>query len=146
MFLSRFKNLSKTISLISTCTVLVLVLASCSSDSGGGASLDGDLRYLVEGSEGETVSLSATSFTKTEGNFETLGSVTIESTGTAEGDLEDGDFSGYQLQATSYGSEDVDITLKLLGDGDVLGETSETNSEGIYMVEVGDIPSYEDFQ
>ncbi|MDR9417652.1 hypothetical protein [Gracilimonas sp.] len=77
------------------------------------------------------------------GTFETIGQVTISSSGSAEGDLVDGDFIGYQLSASPIGSDSPDITLTLLSDGEVLGETSEPNSDGIFTVEVGEIPEFD---
>ena len=97
---------------------------------------------MVEGSEGETVFLSYNAYTSDGGTFETLGQVTIPSLGSVEGDLNDGDFSGYQLSASPIGGEDPNITLTLLSDGEVLGETSEANNEGIFTVEVGEIPDF----
>lgn len=120
----------------------ILMFSSCKKDSGG-PSLDGDLRYLVEGNEGASVFLSFNSYTENEINFETIGGVTINSSGSAEGDLEDGNFSGYQLQASSFGGDTPSITLKLLSDGEVLGETDQPNNDGIYIVEVGEIPEFD---
>ncbi|WP_390297713.1 hypothetical protein [Gracilimonas halophila] len=101
------------------------------------------MRYLVEGNEGESVFLSFNAYTENEINFETIGTVTINSSGSAEGDLEDGNYSGYQLQASSFGGDNPSITLKLLSDGDVLGEIDEPNNDGIYIVEVGEIPEFD---
>lgn len=135
-------TLREKIKSILTICLLGLVVSACSSDSGSNVSLDGDLRYLVEGPEGETVYLSYNSYTSDGGTFETIGEVTTSSSGTAEGDLEDGNYTGYQLSASPVGDDSPDITLKLLSDGEVLGETSEANSDGIFTVEVGEIPEY----
>jgi|AntRauTorcE11897_2_1112592.scaffolds.fasta_scaffold00167_21 hypothetical protein len=121
---------------------LMLVFSSCKKDSGG-PSLDGDLRYLVEGNEGESTFLSFTSYTENEINSATIGGVTLNSSGSEEGDLEDGNFSGYQLFASSLSGDTPSITLKLLSDGDVLGETNELSGDGFYIIEVGDIPEFE---
>lgn len=120
----------------------MLIFSSCKKDSGG-PSLDGDLRFLVEGDEGASVFLSYNSYMENEIMFETIGGVTINSSGTAEGDLEDGNYSGYQLQASAFGGDTPSITLKLLSDGEVLGQTDEPNNNGIYIVEVGDIPEFD---
>lgn len=146
MLLLKNKRRIKLAFSILSSTFLLLFMSACSTNSGGGVSLDGDLRYMVEGSEGESLFLSYGSYTSNGGTFETIGSVTIGSSGSVEGDLEDGDFTGYQLQGSPQGSDNPDITLKLMSDGEVLGETSEVNSNGIFMVEVGEIPSFEDFE
>ncbi len=143
MFTSIYNHSERTISSILTSALLALFMISCSTDSGSGPSLDGDLRYQVEGSEGETVYISVNRYTESGGSFESIGEVTISSTGTAEGDLKDGNYTGYQLQASPRGEDQPDVTLKLLGDGEVLGKTSETNNNGIFMVEVGDIPDHD---
>lgn len=137
-----YKKIRPLFTLVFTAVFIGLFFTACSTDSGDSPSLDGDLRYLVEGSEGETVYLSYNSYTSEGGTFETIGEVTIPSSGSSEGDLVDGDFVGYQLSASPMGEDNPDITLTLLSDGEVLGETSETNSDGIFTVEVGEIPHF----
>lgn len=140
------KLYSKTIPVLST-LVLTLLLAGCGIfGSDDDVSLDGDLSYEVHGSEGQSVFLSSNSYSGTTASYETVGSVTIPESGVASGDLEDGDYDGYQLAASGISGEEPSITLRLLSDGEVLGETSSPTEDGIYMVEVGDIPDFGDFE
>lgn len=129
--------------------VLGVSLSACGlfgSDDDSGASLGGDLSWRVEGQEGLTVQISRGYYDGSSFNFSTVESADL-SGGSASGDLEDGDYTGYQLQASPYGgSSSASLTLQLLSDGDVLEETSEPNENGIWMVEVGEMPSSEDFQ
>lgn len=142
MFIQDQSTIKRLLSVISIISFTSLFAISCSTDSGGGVSLDGDLRYQVEGSEGETIYLSVNRYTESGGSFETIGEVTVSSSGTAEGDLQDGNYTGFQLQGSGQGGNEPNVTLKLLGDGDVLGEADEPNSNGIFMVEVGNIPNH----
>lgn len=139
------KSYVKYFSIIST-VVLTLLVSGCGIFGSDEASLDGDLSYEVEGSEGDTVFLSKNSYIGTSAAFETLTTVQIPASGVVSGDLEDGNYDGYQLQASPYGDNNLSITLRLLSDGDVLGEEDTPNEHGIYVVEVGDIPDFSDFQ
>ncbi len=139
------KSYVKYLSVIST-VILTLLLSGCGIFGSDDASLDGDLSYEVEGSEGDTVFLSKNSYIGTSGEFETLANVQIPESGIASGDLEDGNYDGYQLHASPVGGENPTITLRLLSDGDVLGEEDTPTEDGIYIVEVGDIPDFSEFQ
>ncbi|MDZ7716178.1 MAG: hypothetical protein U5J95_08205 [Balneolaceae bacterium] len=121
-----------------------ILFASCGSSSGGGeASLDGDLTYEVVGTPGESVQLSQSNYDGNTFNFETLEAIQIPQSGNASGDLPDGDYEGYQLQASPFGGDIQNLTLRLLSDGEVLGETSEPDpNSGVWIVEVGNIPDF----
>lgn len=126
--------------------IISLTLSGCGIFGSDDVSLNGDLSYEVEGTEGSSVFLSKNSYIGTNAQFETLGGIQIPSTGIASGDLEDGDYDGYQLSASGFSGESSSITLRLLSDGEILGETNTPDENGIYMVEVGEIPDYGDFQ
>lgn len=127
--------------------VISLIFSGCGIfGSDDDVSLNGDLSYEVEGTEGSSVFLSKNSYIGTSAQFETLGGVQIPSSGIASGDLEDGDYDGYQLSASGFSDETPSITLRLLSDGETLGETSTPDENGIYTVEVGEIPDFGDFQ
>lgn len=125
---------------------LVLGLTGCGLFGGNGddgASLDGDLSWRVEADPGVelTVTISRSYYDGSSVDFSTLRSYGIEE-GSASGDLEDGDYEGYRLQASPFGGGHTpsSVTLQLLSDGDVVEETSETQ-DGVWMVEVGDFPN-----
>lgn len=124
---------------------LVFSLSACGLFGGDdGASLDGDLSWRVSGPEGISVQLTNSSW---DGESWSGSSRTVSlSGGTATGDLEDGDYEGYQLQASGFGETPESLTLQLRNDGDVVEETSEPNENDIWMIEVGEMPSEEDFQ
>lgn len=117
--------------------IFSISLMGCGSGSGSGAgSLDGDLSYVVEGDEGEEMVISKTTYDGEEVQFSTVENVTVP----AEGDLADGDYEGFVLQASPFGGGSPDVTLKLLSDGEVLGKTSSPDEHGVFTVEVGNLP------
>lgn len=121
--------------------LVVLVIFSisimgCGSGSGSGSKLDGDLSYVVEGDQGAEMVISKTTYDGDEVNFSTVENITVP----AEGDLQDGDYKGFVLQASPFGGGSPNITLQLLSDGNVIGETSSPNENGVYLVEVGNLP------
>ncbi len=135
--MSFFSTKNRSLSILILTFVSLSILA-CGTDSDPGASLDGDLSYEVQGAEGEEVMISKTTYDGDEVRFETVTSVTVP----AEGDLENGNYEGYQLQASPFGEETPDITLRLLSDGEVLGETSSPTENGVFLVEVGEMPEF----
>ena len=136
-----YKTLKSITHFLGFLLVSVIILSACSSDSGNEASLDGDLRYQVEGPEVASILISYNAYTQSEAEFEMLYTITLNSSGEAEGDLPDGDYTGFQLQASAFGDQVPDITLTLLSDGDVLGSTSQYQ-DGVFIVEVGEIPDF----
>jgi len=126
-------------------SALLISVALIGCDSGGGnsgASLNGDLSWRVEGEDGLTVTISRTQIEGSSSfSFSTVTTATI-SDGSASGDLEDGDFDGYQLQASPNGGDrSADLTLQLRSDGEVLKESSEPQSDiAVWLVEAGDVP------
>ena len=98
--------------LISSFLMVGLLFTGCSIFGSGsdGPPLDGDLSYEVSGDEGTSVYISRTAYRDGEINFSTIGGVTSP----ASGDLEDGDYDGYVLQASPVGGGEPDITLRLM--------------------------------
>ena len=143
MLLSRSETITKCLSTLSIFVVALLITGCGIFGSGSsGPPLDGDLSYEVEGAEGETVYISRTAFMNDEANFSTIGSVTSP----GSGDLEDGDYDGYILQASPLGGGEPDITLRLMSNDKKLGETSTITDDGIFLIEKGDIPDLSDLQ
>lgn len=137
-------NCNTLIRLLGVFAIAVLVLG-CDRNGDDGPSLQGDLSYRVEGEEGLTVQI-----TKESWDGETYNAATVESVelsgGSASGNLENGDYEGYRLQASSSGGASSSLTLQLLSDGEVLGETSEPNENGIWIVKEGEMPDYSEFE
>ena len=129
-----FHNSSKNI--IALVSIIVLVLAGCGDDSSNSASLDGDLSFEIKGETSIAFFVRKTEFNGNNINSEEVNNLVIPP---AEGDLQDGDFDGYILEATPFARGEGDVTLMLLSDGDVLKETS-TATDGTYRIEVGDVP------
>jgi len=123
-------------------TLLLFVISGCGDDSSNSASLDGDLSFEVTGDAGTSFVMSRTQVTGDGANFSTIGTVVSPD----EGDLEDGDFDGYVLQASPIGGGEPDITLMLRSDGDVVKETSSITDNGVFRIEVGDVPDLSDLQ
>ncbi len=126
-------------------SALTLSLIGCGlfgSNSDEGPTLDGDLSWRVEADESVelTVTISRSYYDGSSVNSSTLRSYGLEN-GSASGDLEDGEYDAYRLQASPFGGGHTpsSVTLQLLNDGEVVKETSETQ-DGIWMVEVGDFP------
>ncbi len=131
---------------VSTFLVIFVVggLSACGLFGGNDddPSLDGDLSWRVMADEDVelTVTISRSYYDGSSVNFSTLRSYGVEN-GRASGDLEDGDYEGYRLQASPFagGHTPSSVTLQLLSDGEVLEETSETQ-DGVWIVEVGEFP------
>ena len=135
-----FYNSSKNI--IAILTIIVFALAGCGDDSSNADKLDGDLSFEVTGESGIDLVISVTEATDNSASFSTVDNVTTP----AEGDLDDGDFKGYVLQASPVGlGDEPDITLKLLSDGDVVEETSSATDDGVFLIEIGDVPDFSNF-
>jgi hypothetical protein len=101
----------------------------------------------VEGEDGLTYSVTRSAY---DGSSYTGGTVvsfqTLEG-GSESGDLEDGDYEAYRLAASVLEDESsASLTLKLLNDGNVIGETSEPYEDGRWVIEKGDFPDVDDFQ
>lgn len=59
------------------------------------------------------------------------------------GDLEDGDYEAYRLQASGVGETPESLTLKLLNDGEVQKSTdTPEEDQDIWMVQVGEFPDF----
>lgn len=140
-------NRSRTPLRILVGVAVVLSMSACAIVGGNDndTSLDGDLSWRVEGPDGITVHIWRSSWDGETRNSSAVTSAEI-SDGSASGDLENGDYVGYQLRAsTDFGEEPDSFTLQLLSNGNVLGETSESTSEGTWVVEVGELPSNDYF-
>jgi hypothetical protein len=125
--------------------MFAVTFAACGTDSddGSSASLNGDLSFEVESSSAVDVLISRNYFDGSSIDFQLVESEPFpEGGGTISGDLEDGDYEAYQLAASLQGGVSADLTLRLISDGEVLGETSEANSDGIYVVQVGEFPDF----
>lgn len=120
--------------------ILSVALTSCGSGSDGGASLAGDLSYEVQTDGNMSIQISRSYYDGSSVSFSTVESVETSSSGSASGDLQDGDYQGYRLQASPIGSADPSsLTLRLLSDGEVLAETSNPQN-GVWIAETGDFP------
>lgn len=132
------------------------MLTGCDSggDNGGGP-LSGDLSLQVEGPSGTTVSVSEEYFWTQNGNPECLSARTSGGTLPLDQDLglssvsncerDADDFDGVRVSVTP---SDIDLTIRILSDGDVVAETSETstvNGSELYRVSVGETFSISDF-
>ena len=137
----------------SLCFLLVVGLLAVGCDSGGnngGNPLDGDLSYEVEGSaqvsitEGFFYSTGDGPCQSTQSNISS--SLPIEVDLEPEGDgcegVDPSDFEGVRVTVSQL-TGPMDVTLRLLSDGDVVEEATEPESFGggeAWIVEVGEIP------
>lgn len=112
--------------------------------------LDGNLTVEVEAPAGTSIQFTTETWDgeSYEGNSET---VSIPDSEVLEEDIEDGNYEGVRAQV-SYGfGDDPDyLVLRLLSDGEEIDETSSPEEdgdfEGMYIVEEGDFPDWEDFE
>jgi hypothetical protein len=131
--------------------IFPLLLLGCdSSGSNGGNPLDGDLSYEVDGSA--QVSITESFFYSTgDGPCQSTQS-NVSSSLPIEVDLEPEDvncdgvspseFDGVRVTVSQL-TGPMDVTLRLLSDGDVVTEATEPESFGgaeAWVVEVGEIP------
>ncbi len=117
-----------------------LVLAGCSSDDDGNP-LAGDLAFQIEGEPGVTAFMAISYSTGLEFHGETIDFREIPEDGFYMEELDGGDFDAYQVSANP-GDADVDFTLRLLSDGDVLDEASQPDEGSIYTVQYGEFPDF----
>ncbi|TYP93355.1 hypothetical protein LX73_1056 [Fodinibius salinus] len=122
--------------------ILSVSLTSCGSGSDDGASLAGDLTYEVQTDADISIQISRSYYDGSSLEFSTVESVQTSSSGSASGDLQDGDYKGYRLQASPIGgTEPSSLTLRLLSDGEVIAETSSPQSgQNIWIAETGEFP------
>lgn len=121
--------------------LIALLFTACSDDDTD--PLAGDLSFQIEGEPGVSAFMAVSHSQGLNFEGETIGSRTIPEDGFLSEDLENGDFDAYQISA-SIAEDDVDFTLRLISDGDILDEASEPNEDGLYLVKVGEFPDFED--
>lgn len=134
----------QTLSTLLITTILFLGLSSCGlfgSNDDGGPSLNGDLSWRIKGQADMTLTVSRAYYDGSSVNASPLRSYGL-SEGSVSGDLEDGDYKAYRLQATPFGGAPPSgsVTLQLLNDGKVIKKTSEPNENDTWMVTVGEFP------
>ena len=131
--------------------ILPLLLLGCdSSGSNGGTPLDGDLSYEVEGSA--QVSITESFFYSTGDGLCQSTQSNVSSSLPIEVDLEPEDvdcdgvdpsnFNGVRVTVSQL-TGSMDITLRLLSDGDLVTEATEPESFGggdAWIVEAGETP------
>lgn len=112
--------------------------------------LDGNLTVEVEAPAGTSIQFTTETWDgeSYDGSSET---VSIPDSEMLEEDIENGNYEGVRAQV-SYGfrGEPDYLVLRLLSDGEVIDETStpeeDGDFEGMYIVEEGDFPDWEDFE
>ena len=130
---------------ISVITILLtagFILSACSDDTSD--PLAGDLSFQLEGEPGVSAFMAVSNSQGMTFDGQTIGSREIPEDGFYSEDLENGDYDAFQISA-SIADTDVDFTLRLISDGDILDETSSPNEDGIYIVQEGEFPDFEDF-
>ena len=116
-----------------------LIIIGCSDDNGN--PLAGDLAFQIEGEPGVTAFMAISYSTGLEFHGETIDFREIPEDGFYMEELEGGDYDAYQVSANP-GDADVDFTLRLVSDGDVLDEATEPDEGSIYTVQYGEFPDF----
>jgi hypothetical protein len=133
--------------------LLAVTLAGCDSggsNGGGGGALSGTLTYEVDGPSGEPIGVSEEFFWTQDGNPDCFANRSTNKSTPVEGeelsvssvsncDRDPDDFDGVRITVTP--SNDVDLTVRILSDGDVVEETSETTDlDGFqgYRISIGE--------
>ncbi len=121
---------------------VALPLTGCDSDDD--ADLSGDLSWEVEATAGTSVFVFPSTW---DGNtFSGDGNTqSIPESGELTGNIPSGDYEGISLQVSVMGGNPEFLVARLYSDGQLLGETDSPNEDGVYVVEVGDMPGEDDF-
>lgn len=132
--------------------LLAVTLLGCDSGGGGGNGdpLSGNLTYEVDGPNGATVGVSEEYFWVQNGNPDCFASRSTNKSVPVDEELgvdnvsncdrATDDFDGLRV-SVSPSDSDVDLTVRILSDGDVIKETSETTEQNgfeSYRVSVGE--------
>lgn len=132
--------------------LLAATLVGCDSGGGNGGNggpLSGNLTYEVDGPDGATIGVSEQYFWVQNGNPDCFASRSTNKSVPVDEELgvdnvsncdrATDDFDGLRVSVTP--NSDVDLTVRILSDGDVLEETSETTEQNgfeSYRVSVGE--------
>ncbi len=129
--------LKKLLTITLIISVVTLLTACDSSSSNDIENLDGQLTVEVQGPPGQSFFFSYQTW---DGEELEVGTSTnqIPDDGVFSTPLDPGNYEGVEVRTEFFGDETPDVILRLLNEGDVVGETNTPAEDGSLIIRVGD--------